>query len=132
MREIIRLKIVSWCDWKGLSGAHTEADDDGDYVTFEDHKEATVSLSSELERLREENDRLRAAIAEASKCLEGEPEYHYEGMGCGLEDRNITDRYDAMHHGWDCAMERVYGEHINGAREVLAALSPPTQGSVEP
>lgn len=39
-----------------------------------------------------------------------EPEYHYEGMGCGLEDRNITDRYDAMAHGWECAMERVFQE----------------------
>ena len=34
------------------------------------------------------------------------PEYHDEGMGCGLEDRNITDRYEAMRHGWDCAIER--------------------------
>lgn len=36
-----------------------------------------------------------------------EPEYHHQGMGCGLEDRNITDRYDAMEHGWEKAMFRV-------------------------
>ena len=35
------------------------------------------------------------------------PEYHAQGMGCGLEDRCITDRYEAMRYGWDCAMERV-------------------------
>ena len=35
-----------------------------------------------------------------------EPEYHFEGMGCGLEDRNITDRYEAMSHGWEDAIER--------------------------
>ncbi len=35
-----------------------------------------------------------------------EPEYHYSGMGCGLEDRNIKDRYKAMEHGWECAIER--------------------------
>ena len=35
------------------------------------------------------------------------PEYHYQGMGCGLEDRGITDRYEAMRHGWDCALDRM-------------------------
>jgi hypothetical protein len=35
------------------------------------------------------------------------PEYHDMGMGCGLEDRNITDRYDAMRYGWDEAIEAV-------------------------
>lgn len=34
------------------------------------------------------------------------PEYHYSGMGCGLEDWGIHDRYDAMRYGWDCAVER--------------------------
>lgn len=35
------------------------------------------------------------------------PDYHDEAMGCGLEDRNITDRYIAMRYGWDCAIERL-------------------------
>ena len=35
------------------------------------------------------------------------PEYHSEAMGCGLEDCGIRDRYEAMLHGWDCAIERV-------------------------
>jgi len=61
------------------------------------------------------------ALEEAQACLEGEPEYHHSGMGCGLEDRNIQDRYEAMEHGWERAMERVYGEHINDAREVISA-----------
>jgi hypothetical protein len=39
-------------------------------------------------------------------------------MGCGLEDRGITDRYDAMRHGWDEAMERVYAEVIPCAEEL--------------
>lgn len=39
-----------------------------------------------------------------------EPEYHTQGMGCGLEDRCITDRYEAMAHGWDCAIERLTEE----------------------
>ncbi|QHC34125.1 hypothetical protein [Komagataeibacter xylinus] len=38
------------------------------------------------------------------------PEYHDQGMGCGLEDRGITDRYEAMGYGWDQALERVCSE----------------------
>ena len=58
---------------------------------------------------------LKDLIAEVQSAPEAEPvevvaidwpEYHYEAMGCGLEDRGITDRYEAMQHGWDCAMER--------------------------
>ena len=36
------------------------------------------------------------------------PNYHYEAMGCGLEDRNITDRYEAMQYGWECAISRIF------------------------
>ncbi len=35
------------------------------------------------------------------------PEYHQRAMGCGLEDRGIRDRYEAMQYGWDQAIERV-------------------------
>lgn len=38
-------------------------------------------------------------------CIE-QPDYHCQGMGCGLEDRNITDRYEAMEHGWEKAIEQ--------------------------
>lgn len=74
------------------------------------------------EELAEANDRiekLNGAIEEALRCFEDEPEYHIQGMGCGLEDRGITDRYEAMGHGWDCAMERVYGENIAWAKDAL-------------
>lgn len=68
----------------------------------------------------EEIARLRGLVEEAQRCLGGEPEYHSQGMGCGLEDRGITDRYDAMQHGWEQAMERVYGENIAWAKDALA------------
>ncbi|CAI2147328.1 hypothetical protein [Serratia entomophila] len=45
-------------------------------------------------------------------CRDNEPEYHDCGMGCGLEDRGITDRYRAMAHGWESAIERIYEEVI--------------------
>jgi len=35
------------------------------------------------------------------------PAYHSQAQGCGLEDRGITDRYEAMAYGWDQALERV-------------------------
>ena len=35
------------------------------------------------------------------------PDYSYEGMGCGLEDRNITDRYEAMRYGFDEAIDQM-------------------------
>lgn len=34
------------------------------------------------------------------------PDYHSEGMGCGLEDRGITDRYEACRYGFEEAVER--------------------------
>lgn len=33
--------------------------------------------------------------------------YPTQGIGCGLEDEEITDRYDAAAYGWNEAIERV-------------------------
>lgn len=33
--------------------------------------------------------------------------YYPEGMGCGIEDRCITDRYEACEYGWYEAIEAV-------------------------
>lgn len=41
------------------------------------------------------------------------PDYHYQGMGCGLEDRGIADRYEAMPPGWDEAIERCSSEVVD-------------------
>lgn len=57
-------------------------------------------------------DFAEALIAELAKqnvpIAINEPNYHYEAMGCGLEDRGITDRYEAMEYGWNCAIERMF------------------------
>lgn len=63
----------------------------------------------------------QADLEEILAMLDDAPEYHYSGMGCGLEDRNIHNRYEAMQHGWDSAIERVYGEHVNPAIEAIKA-----------
>ena len=73
---------------------------------------------------QERIEELEKALTDAKEALEGVPEYHDEGMGCGLEDRNITDRYEAMLFGWEQAMERVYSEQVNHAIEVLTAKEP--------
>lgn len=76
-----------------------------------------LKLAKAYQQLAAENVELKA-IVDSVTDLSNEPQYHYEGMGCGLEDRGITDRYEAMQYGWDEAMERVYGEVIPCAEEL--------------
>ncbi|HBQ2316478.1 TPA: hypothetical protein MN539_001227 [Klebsiella pneumoniae] len=73
--------------------------------------------SIEMDKLAAENVEMKQIIDSVTN-LDNEPQYHDEGMGCGLEDRGITDRYDACRYGWDEAMERIYGEVIPCADEL--------------
>jgi len=85
------------------------------------HRIATEQ-AAEIARLFHALATAQAHAQTARDALEcDEPEYHDQGMGCGLEDRNITDRYEAMAFGWEQAMERVYGEVIIHA---LAMIQP--------
>ncbi|EKZ6354388.1 hypothetical protein RE066_001476 [Klebsiella aerogenes] len=91
-------------------------------LTIEKSKEASgcpagVDLQDWVKQLAAENVGLKA-IFDSVTDLSNEPQYHDEGMGCGLEDRGITDRYEAMQYGWYEAMERVYGEVIPCAEEL--------------
>ncbi len=85
----------------------------GSYIKFEDYEQ----LKQQLDAVVAENVKQKAII-DAVTDLDNEPQYHPEGMGCGLEDRGITDRYDAMEYGWQQAMERIYGEVIPCAEEL--------------
>lgn len=49
--------------------------------------------------------------------------YYPEGMGCGIEDCGITDRYEACEYGWNEAIEAVI-EVINNMDEVNDANVP--------
>jgi len=80
----------------------------GDFV-MRIMKELTA-LREEIARLRTENAALRAALEELRDGKD-EPEYHAQGLGCGVEDRDIVDRYDAAAYGWDSCQER-YQEWI--------------------
>lgn len=50
------------------------------------------------------------------------PHFSDQGMGCGLEDRGITDRYEAMRYGWDEAMDRCAGEVVEPLRAHVTRL----------
>lgn len=64
--------------------------------------------------------------------------YNSHAMGCGLEDRDITDRYEAMAYGWDRAMERaaeaipddLYPAHTVAALKSRADALAPKAGFV--
>ncbi|HGK3999381.1 TPA: hypothetical protein ACJ2O0_002714 [Klebsiella pneumoniae] len=76
-----------------------------------------LKLAKAYQQLAAENVEMKQIIDSVTN-LDNEPQYHDEGMGCGLEDRDITDRYDACRYGWDEAMERIYGEVIPCADEL--------------
>ncbi|HBS5833728.1 TPA: hypothetical protein MAK86_002630 [Klebsiella pneumoniae] len=76
-----------------------------------------VQLAAENVALALENVAMKQIVDSVTN-LDNEPQYHDEGMGCGLEDRGITDRYDACRYGWDEAMERIYGDVIPCAEEL--------------
>jgi hypothetical protein len=35
------------------------------------------------------------------------PELHSQALGCGIEDRNITNRYEAAEYGWQDGLDRA-------------------------
>ncbi|MBD7750696.1 hypothetical protein HPN32_25270 [Klebsiella pneumoniae] len=76
-----------------------------------------LKLAKAYQQLAAENVEMKQIIDSVTN-LDNEPQYHDEGMGCGLEDRGITDRYEACYYGWNEAMERIYGEVIPCADEL--------------
>lgn len=53
------------------------------------------------------------------------------GMNCGLEDRDITDRYEACRYGHDQAIEKVREWIIEPLRDILAAVEKDKQAKLE-
>ena len=81
-----------WNGWKNIEMTQSRVLKDGEVAVGE----------TELAALREFAD----GWSEFRSQFDDIPYYH-SGMGCGIEDRGITDRYAACEYGWDCAMERV-------------------------
>ena len=66
--------------------------------------------SEEIAHLQYANRDLKAELdaLNSQKPLEiSYPEYNEVAMGCGLEDRGISCRYEAARYGWDEATERI-------------------------
>ncbi len=77
----------------------------GDTKMFDADSPNGKLMCATVEKVR---DRIVASLcADAEPFVFEEYPYHCEAMGCGLEDRNITDRYEAMAYGWERAMERA-------------------------
>ncbi|MFW0699043.1 hypothetical protein [Pantoea sp. R13S299] len=74
-------------------------------------------LQKERDALAAENVALKSAISYVCD-TDNQPDYQYDGMGCGIEDRGIIDRYEAARYGWDEALERMYSEVIPCASDI--------------
>lgn len=99
---------VFYCDCgfsfqSGRSGAHDCADGLRNKLAESEAKCAALAAEN-------------AGLKEALECVinpDNQPEYHDQGMGCGVEDRGYQrDGYSACYYGWESAMERVYSEVI--------------------
>lgn len=75
------------------------------------------ALKAERDALAAENVALKSAISYVCD-TDNQPDYQYDGMGCGIEDRGIIDRYEAARYGWDEALERMYSEVIPCASDI--------------
>lgn len=74
-------------------------------------------LQAQRDALAAENAALKSAISYVCD-TDNMPDYQYDGMGCGIEDRGIVDRYEASRYGWDEAMERIYSEVMPCAADI--------------
>jgi hypothetical protein len=59
------------------------------------------------------------------EAFEDWPKFHRQGLGCGLEDRGITDRYEAAEYGWRDCEERMLEQGpfvtLESAQQAVAA-----------
>lgn len=89
-----------------------------------------IEIEKLVERLQHSEDlntkqqsHIDTLVKSALYVHENKPEFHSEGMGCGLEDRNIHCRYEAMEYGWEKAIETMYADVIAPIDEALAATN---------
>lgn len=72
-------------------------------------------LETRLATVVAENSGLKDALEYVIN-PDNQPEYHDQGMGCGVEDRGYQrDGYSACAYGWESAMDRIYSEVIPDA-----------------
>ncbi|WP_368301332.1 hypothetical protein [Kluyvera sichuanensis] len=89
--------------------------------TYEQLEAQVLELSVKLANAESKCVEVVAESAGLKSVLEeiinaAEPEYHEQGMGCGVEDRGYQrDGYSACSYGWYSAIDRIYSEVIPGA-----------------
>lgn len=80
-------------------------------------------LMKRIDTLKTKCDKLVEALAniqEQMECPAIQCEGKWQtGMFCGLEDRGITDRYDACLYGYNHAIERIEEWALSGIDESL-------------
>lgn len=67
-------------------------------------RERLEQAEARMRELEADNAALQQIIDEAGTNPEGD---YYFGLRCGVEDRDIHDRYEAAEFGWDQAFEYV-------------------------
>ena len=89
--------------------------------TERQRKQAEKAKRSNLEKAAPDlykvlEDALKNMESDAVQCNIG----WQAGLFCGLEDRNITDRYEACMYGYEQALEKVQEWVLCGFAEALA------------
>ena len=80
-------------------------------------------LTEQCDAVVVENVALKSALEYVIN-PDNQPEYHDQGMGCGVEDRGYQrNGYAACSYGWESAMERGYSEVIPDALPETPATS---------
>lgn len=118
--ELPAYLVRKFAELKGPHDAHKQ-----DVITWEKSMMAAIGedgvgsvtkaiaeLKAQCDALAAENVALKSAINYVCD-TDNQPDYQYDGMGCGIEDRGIVDRYEAARYGWDEAIERIYSEVIS-------------------
>ncbi|MEH0776962.1 hNH endonuclease [Escherichia coli] len=99
-----------------LVRANALAEDQQKAIESIKQADSAVKLAHEkFSALAAENAGMKSVI---EYCInpDNQPEYHDQGMGCGVEDHGYQrDGYSACYYGWESAMERVYSEVIPDA-----------------
>lgn len=100
---------------KGRASMHVPPLDTDVDVVLAEYSDRLSELKARCAALAAENAGLKSVI---EYCInpDNQPEYHDQGMGCGVEDHGYQrDGYSACYYGWESAMERVYSEVIPDA-----------------
>lgn len=100
-----------------------EADNEKAMSVLKEANDAVLLAKSKFEALAAENAELKEALEYVIN-PDNQPEYHDQGMECGVEDHGYQrDGYSACAYGWESAMERVYSEVIPDAIPETPATS---------